>query len=81
VPLDETASPELVDDTSPGDACLRRRLEEEIARLPPRQRSVLTLRIFGDLPFREIARIEGITENSAKVSYHHAVKRLKEWFR
>ena len=47
--------------------------------LPPRQRSVLTLRVFGELPFAEIARAEGISENAAKVSFHHAVRRLQDW--
>ena len=50
-----------------------------VAELPSRQRSVLALRVFGDLPFAEIARAEGITENAAKVSFHHAVRRLKTW--
>ena len=40
---------------------------------------MLSLRIFADLPFKEIAALEGITENAAKVSYHHAVMRLREW--
>jgi RNA polymerase sigma-70 factor (ECF subfamily) len=54
-------------------------LDQLITRLPLRQREVLTLRIFGDLPFKEIARIEGMTENSAKVNYHHAITRLRAW--
>jgi RNA polymerase sigma-70 factor (ECF subfamily) len=54
-------------------------LQAYIDRLAPLQRSVLVMRVFGDLPFKEIARIEGTTEGSAKVSYHNAVKRLKEW--
>jgi len=49
--------------------------------LPLRQRSVLTLRIFNDLPFRDIAQTIGISENSAKVNYHHAVTRLRQWIR
>ncbi len=53
-------------------------LRRFVDQLPPRQRSVLNLRVFGDLSFKEIARLEGITENSAKVNYHHAVKKLKE---
>lgn len=56
-------------------------LERLIARLPQRQREVLTLRIFSDLPFKEIARVEGMTENSAKVNYHHAIARLRRWLR
>lgn len=57
----------------------RAALEGHIGRLPPRQRSVLSLRIFADLPFKEIARAEGITENAAKVNYHHAITRLRAW--
>jgi RNA polymerase sigma-70 factor (ECF subfamily) len=73
----ESALPRTGDDLAAGAnrACL----ERLVARLPPRQRSVLNLRIFSDLPFKEIARIEGISENSAKVNYHHAVTRLKQW--
>lgn len=64
---------------STGDPRLRDRLGRLVAELPPRQRSVLSLRVFGDLPFGEIARAEGITENAAKVSFHHAVRRLQQW--
>ncbi len=56
-------------------------LERLIARLPLRQREVLTLRIFSDLPFKEIARVGGMSENSAKVNYHHAITRLRAWIR
>jgi RNA polymerase sigma-70 factor, ECF subfamily len=55
-----------------------RMLRETIARLPPRQREVLLLRIDGDLPFAEIAATLGITEGNAKVNFHHAVRKLKE---
>jgi len=80
VPLDdvpEGALPRSDDDLEQRAA--HASLERLIARLPPRQRSVLSLRVFSDLPFKDIARIEGITENSAKVNYHHAVTRLKQW--
>lgn len=60
-------------------APLGRRLTALVDDLPPRQRSVLALRVFGELPFAEIARAEGITENAAKVSFHHAVRRLQGW--
>lgn len=50
-----------------------------LVKLTPRQRQVLTLRIDGDLPFAEVADILGITENNAKVHFHHAVRRLREW--
>ena len=80
VPLDEVPESDLpqVEDV-PVAGRLRDRLADLIAPLPPRQRAVVTLRIVGALPFKEIARLESISENSAKVSYHHAVTRLREW--
>ncbi len=54
-----------------------RLVREAVLRLPPRQREVLTLRVDGELPFAEIARALGISENAAKVSFHHAARRLR----
>jgi RNA polymerase sigma-70 factor, ECF subfamily len=54
------------------------RLRREVLRLPQRQREVLTLRIDAELPFAEIAAALGITENAAKVTFHHASRRLRE---
>lgn len=68
-------------DADPGGVGRRLMLERLIARLPLRQRAVVTLRIFSDLPFKDIAQIEGISENSAKVNYHHAIVRLRQWLR
>ncbi len=47
-----------------------------VLRLPRRQREVLTLRIDAELSFAEIARVLSITENNAKVHFHHATRRL-----
>jgi RNA polymerase sigma-70 factor (ECF subfamily) len=74
------AGSETVDGGSDGSG--RRLLVERlVGRLPLRQRAVVTLRVFSDLPFKDIARIEGISENSAKVNYHHAIVRLRQWLR
>lgn len=54
-----------------------RGLRAAVLALPGRQREVLTLRVDAGLPFRDIAETLGITENNAKVQFHHAVKRLK----
>ena len=54
-------------------------LREAVARLPKRQREVLLLRIDGDMPFAEIAATLQITEVNAKVNFHHAVQKLKDW--
>jgi RNA polymerase sigma-70 factor (ECF subfamily) len=53
------------------------RLRAEVLRLPRRQREVLTLRLDAELPFAEIADALGISENAAKVTFHHAARRLR----
>ncbi|TQF15776.1 sigma-70 family RNA polymerase sigma factor [Myxococcus llanfairpwllgwyngyllgogerychwyrndrobwllllantysiliogogogochensis] len=54
-----------------------REVREAVLTLPRRQREVLTLRVDAGLAFKDIAETLGITENNAKVQFHHAVKRLK----
>ena len=46
--------------------------------LTRRQREVFALRVDAELPFAEVARVLDITENNAKVHFHHAVRRLRE---
>jgi RNA polymerase sigma-70 factor (ECF subfamily) len=48
-----------------------------VLRLPRRQREVLTLRVDAELPFAEIAETLSITENAARVNFHHATQRLR----
>jgi RNA polymerase sigma-70 factor, ECF subfamily len=55
-----------------------RRVRQAVLQLPRRQREVLTLRVDAELPFAEIAATLGIQENTAKVQFHFAVKRLTQ---
>ena len=54
------------------------RLREAVAKLPPKQKLVLELRVFDDLSFREVAELAECTENTAKVNFHYAVKKLRD---
>ena len=45
--------------------------------LKSRQRSVVLLRIYQGLGFKEIGKLLNITENSAKVSFHQAKGNLE----
>ncbi len=54
------------------------RLRAAIAQLPPKQKLVLELRIFDDLAFKEVAELADCSENTAKVNFHYAVKRLRD---
>jgi RNA polymerase sigma-70 factor (ECF subfamily) len=53
-------------------------LRAAIEQLPPKQKLVLELRVFDDLSFREVAELADCTENTAKVNFHYAVKRLRD---
>jgi RNA polymerase sigma-70 factor (ECF subfamily) len=54
------------------------RLRAAIAQLPPKQKMVLELRVFDDLSFKEVAELADCSENTAKVNFHYAVKRLRD---
>jgi RNA polymerase sigma-70 factor, ECF subfamily len=78
-PVTET----LADGSTPALEALEReqrrvRVRRAVASLPRRQREVLTLRLDVELPFAEIAAALLITENAAKVAFHHATRRLRE---
>jgi len=55
------------------------RLAEGLRRLPRMQREVFLLRAQQGLEYDEIAAALGSTPGAARVHYHHAVKRLKEY--
>jgi RNA polymerase sigma-70 factor, ECF subfamily len=55
------------------------RLRAGLERLPRMQREVFLLRAQQGLEYDEIAAALGTTPGAARVHYHHAVKRLKEY--
>ncbi len=54
------------------------RVRQAVDGLPHKQRLSVTLRIDDDLSFREIGEIIGSSEGSARVNYHHGIRRLRE---
>jgi RNA polymerase sigma-70 factor (ECF subfamily) len=80
-PSDVAGAELTVDAVAPGAMLSAERalaLRQAVAELPPKQRMVLELRVFDDLSFREVAALADCTENAAKVSFHYAVKKLRE---
>jgi RNA polymerase sigma-70 factor (ECF subfamily) len=53
-------------------------LRAEIDKLPEKQRMALTLRIFEDLSFKEIAEIMACPYDTAKANDRHALLKLRE---
>ncbi len=51
-----------------------------LQKLKPDQREVILLRVWDDLPFREIASITGKTEANSKMIFGRGVKKIKEAF-
>jgi RNA polymerase sigma-70 factor, ECF subfamily len=56
----------------------RRRLAAALERLPPKQRTVVELRLVHEMPFRAIASLAECSEESARANFRHAVKKLRE---
>ncbi|MBK9323327.1 MAG: sigma-70 family RNA polymerase sigma factor [Bdellovibrionaceae bacterium] len=55
-------------------------LQEEVDKLPDRQRTALVLRIYEDMSFKEIAEIMDCPYDTAKANYRHALMKLREVF-
>ena len=78
--LDE-ADPVPAQDLRPDEAAV---IEEQLdqlkwalGRLPVEQREVLVLGVYGRMPFREIAKQQGISMNTALGRYRYAIDRLR----
>ena len=54
------------------------RVRSVLAKLPEKQKLSVSLRILEGLSFREIGEIIDSTEGSARVNYHHGIRRLRE---
>lgn len=57
---------------------LRARIAEAVETLPEDQREVFLMREVSNLPFKEIAEITGVPENTVKSRMRYALERLQE---
>ena len=69
----------MSDDFFDGDE-LQAKLQEVIARLPEKQRLVFQMKYYQELKYEEISEILGTSVGALKASYHHAVKKIAEFF-
>jgi DNA-directed RNA polymerase specialized sigma24 family protein len=58
-------------------AVLRIVLRQALMRLTPKQRAVLVLRFYEDLPERDVADLLGCSVGTVKSQAHHALARLR----
>ncbi len=57
------------------------RVRAAIARLPPKQRATLILRVYQDMPHQEIADLLGSSVGAVKANFFHALANLKRLLR
>jgi len=82
VPLDERLESHDGDPHQRAEAGeTEERLQRGLERLPRMQREVFLLRAQQGLEYGEIAAALETSPGAARVHYHHAVKRLKEWLK
>jgi len=58
---------------------LERKLEQCVTRLPRLQRDVFLLRAQQGMEYEDVAEALNTTVGAARVHYHHAMKKLKDW--
>jgi RNA polymerase sigma-70 factor, ECF subfamily len=57
---------------------MKERIAQAVAKLPDDQREVFLMREVANLPFKEIAEITGVPENTVKSRMRYALERLQE---
>lgn len=57
------------------------RLQQAILSLPEKQRIVFNMRYFEEMPYEEMAGILDTSVGALKASYHHAAKKIEEFFK
>jgi len=80
VDLDEVtaeAPPEDAPEARAEARTLRQAVRAAVAALPPRQRAMVVLRVYQDLPYAEIARIMGCAEGTVKATMFAALRKLR----
>lgn len=69
----------MADDYFDGDET-EAQLQEAIASLPDVQRTVFLLRYYDEMPYAEMSQVLETSEGALKASYHHAVKKITDFF-
>jgi len=59
---------------------LQLQLQKAILTLPEKQRIVFLMRYYDEIKYSEMSEILDTSEGALKASYHHAVKKIEEYF-
>jgi RNA polymerase sigma-70 factor (ECF subfamily) len=55
----------------------RQRVREAVSRLPPRQREAVTLKVFSEMTYKEVAQVMELSEGAVKAHMHQAASNLR----
>ncbi len=58
----------------------QRQLQQAIASLPLRQRQVFNLKYFDEMKYEDMSQMLGTSVGALKASYHHAVRKITDFF-
>ena len=81
VESDEPRAADALDMTELEASELGQKIESAVATLPQEQREVFVLRMQADLSFKEIAKIQKVSINTALGRMHYAVQKLRPLLR
>lgn len=59
---------------------LQQQLQQAIDTLPAKQKQVFIMRYFDEMPYESMEEIVGTSQGALKASYHHAVKKIVQFF-
>jgi len=77
----EVLSSQLESDTYFDGTEAQKHLQKAILKLPDQQRLVFNLRYYDDMKYQDMAKILDRSEGALKANYHHAVKKVEEYFK
>ena len=81
-PEEEPASGQEDTKRSVLETCIMKEEErilfEAVEKLPPKQKTVLILYYYNDMPIREVAKVCGVFEGTVKSRLYHAKEQLKK---
>ena len=74
----EIIAARMDDDPSFDGDALQRELYKAMAKLPPKQQMVFSMRYFDEMKYEDISQVLGTSVGALKASYHHAYNKIKD---
>jgi RNA polymerase sigma-70 factor (ECF subfamily) len=59
---------------------LQKKLQAAVLQLPDKQRVVFNMKYFEEMKYEEMSEILQTSVGALKASYHHAVKKIEDFF-